>query len=59
MWFAGGGSGHGFKLSPAVGEMVAQQVMSGKDVPALFRLNPARARKPSTQFDDKSPAKHD
>lgn len=59
VWFAGGGSGHGFKLSPAVGEMVAQKVLSGKDVPALFRLNPARAKKPSTQFDDKSPAKHE
>ncbi|MEO6259763.1 MAG: FAD-dependent oxidoreductase [Thermoanaerobaculia bacterium] len=60
VWFAGGGSGHGFKLSPAVGQMVAERIVSGKEVPPLFRLNPARiARKPSTQFDDKKPAKHD
>lgn len=27
VWLAGGGSGHGFKLGPAVGEFVAQQVL--------------------------------
>ena len=60
VWFVGGGSGHGFKLSPAVGEMVAEKIVSGKEVPAMFRLNPTRnAKKPSTQFDDKNPAKHD
>ena len=59
VWFVGGGSGHGFKLSPAVGEMVANQIVSGKSVPQIFRLNPARnAKKPSTQFDDKTPPAH-
>ena len=60
VWFVGGGSGHGFKLSPAVGEMVAEKIVSGKEVPAMFRLNPARnAKKPSTQFDDKNSSKRD
>jgi glycine/D-amino acid oxidase-like deaminating enzyme len=30
VWFAGGGSGHGFKHGPAVGEYVAQLVTSAK-----------------------------
>jgi sarcosine oxidase len=29
VWFAGGGSGHGFKHGPAVGEYVAGQVLDG------------------------------
>ena len=52
IWLAGGGSGHGFKLSPAVGEMVAQAIVAGKDVPNTFRL--ARLReiaKRKTQFE--------
>ena len=54
VWLIGGGSGHGFKLSPAVGEMTAQQILSGKDVPALFRLDRLReTTKPSTQFESK------
>lgn len=54
VWLAGGGSGHGFKLSPAVGEMTAQMVLSGKEVPKLFRLDRLRDdlhRK--TQFETK------
>ena len=54
VWLAGGGSGHGFKLSPAVGEMTAQMVLSGKEVPKLFRLDRLRDdlhRK--TQFESK------
>jgi glycine/D-amino acid oxidase-like deaminating enzyme len=30
LWLAGGGSGHGFKHGPAVGEYVAQLVASEK-----------------------------
>ena len=43
IWLVGGGSGHGFKHGPALGEMVAELVMEDKDPDALFRL--ARARK--------------
>ena len=54
VWLVGGGSGHGFKLSPAVGEMTAQQILSGKDVPKLFRLERLRdAAKRKTQFESK------
>ena len=42
-WLVGGGSGHGFKHGPALGEMVAQLVLEDKGSDALFRL--ARARK--------------
>lgn len=51
-WFVGGGSGHGFKLAPVVGEIVAERLMAAKEVPETFRL--ARLRdvvKPSTQFE--------
>jgi monomeric sarcosine oxidase len=43
MWLIGGGSGHGFKHGPALGEMVAELIMEDKDPDALFRL--ARAGK--------------
>ena len=43
IWLVGGGSGHGFKHGPALGEMVAELVMEDKDPNPLFRL--ARARK--------------
>src|SRR5438046_1575277 len=43
IWLVGGGSGHGFKHGPALGEMVAELVMQDKDSDALFRL--ARAGK--------------
>jgi glycine/D-amino acid oxidase-like deaminating enzyme len=29
VWIAGGGSGHGFKLGPSVGEYVAERVLRG------------------------------
>lgn len=38
IWIVGGGSGHGFKHGPAIGEMVAELVMEGKHADAMFRL---------------------
>ena len=40
-WIVGGGSGHGFKHGPAVGELVARLVLSGAAAPpdAQFRLS--------------------
>jgi sarcosine oxidase len=38
VWIAGGGSGHGFKHGPAVGEMVAELLMDEKEPDPLFRL---------------------
>ena len=38
VWLVGGGSGHGFKHGPALGEMLAELVMEHKDADPLFRL---------------------
>jgi glycine/D-amino acid oxidase-like deaminating enzyme len=38
VWLAGGGSGHGFKLGPAVGEILARAILVGHLPDALFRL---------------------
>jgi glycine/D-amino acid oxidase-like deaminating enzyme len=38
MWIVGGGSGHGFKHGPALGEMVAGLVMENKLADPVFRL---------------------
>ena len=52
VWIAGGGSGHGFKLAPAVGEMTAQAIVNGREIPSMFRLERLKdAAKPKTQFD--------
>lgn len=55
LWFVGGGSGHGFKLSPAVGELVATAIVGGGKIPELFQLGRLRdLDKRTTQFDRKS-----
>lgn len=38
VWIVGGGSGHGFKHGPAVGEMVAALVLKESEADDLFRL---------------------
>ena len=38
VWFAGGGSGHGFKHGPAVGEYVAGQLLDGAKPEPRFSL---------------------
>jgi monomeric sarcosine oxidase len=38
VWFAGGGSGHGFKHGPAVGEYVAAQLLDGAPAEPRFSL---------------------
>jgi glycine/D-amino acid oxidase-like deaminating enzyme len=38
VWLVGGGSGHGFKHGPAVGELVANWVMEGEDPDPIFQL---------------------
>jgi glycine/D-amino acid oxidase-like deaminating enzyme len=38
VWMAGGGSGHGFKHGPALGEMLAEWVMEHRDPDPVFRL---------------------
>jgi sarcosine oxidase len=38
VWIVGGGSGHGFKHGPAVGEMVAGSILEDRDADAMWRL---------------------
>jgi sarcosine oxidase len=38
VWIVGGGSGHGFKHGPAVGELAAQMVINGVPADARFAL---------------------
>lgn len=38
VWIVGGGSGHGFKHGPALGEMVAQLVLKDGTADAVYRL---------------------
>jgi monomeric sarcosine oxidase len=38
VWFAGGGSGHGFKHGPAVGEYVAGQILAAAEPEGRFLL---------------------
>jgi len=55
VWLLGGGSGHGFKLSPAVGEIAAHAILEGKEIPDKFRLARLHeGEKRKTQFDTKS-----
>jgi len=39
LWLVGGGSGHGYKHGPAVGEMLADLVLSGKSPNPLFAIS--------------------
>ena len=38
VWLVGGGSGHGFKHGPALGEYVAERIADGKPVDPKFSL---------------------
>jgi len=38
IWLLGGGSGHGFKHGPAIGEMVAELVLNEREPEPIFRL---------------------
>jgi glycine/D-amino acid oxidase-like deaminating enzyme len=54
VWLAGGGSGHGFKLGPAIGELLAAAVLGGAPPPERFRLGrPPAEEAEATQFDSR------
>lgn len=38
VWIAGGGSGHGFKHGPALGEMLSELILKEQEPEAIFRL---------------------
>ena len=52
VWLLGGGSGHGFKHGPALGEMVAGWVLEHKVPDAEFRLGRFGRNNPATRNDD-------
>ena len=39
VWLLGGGSGHGFKHGPAIGEMVAEMILKEREPKAVWRLS--------------------
>jgi len=39
LWLVGGGSGHGFKHGPAIGEMMAELVLGDGETAARWRLD--------------------
>ena len=45
VWIVGGGSGHGFKHGPALGEMVAKFVLKDETADPLYRLTRFNAKK--------------
>jgi glycine/D-amino acid oxidase-like deaminating enzyme len=38
VWLAGGGSGHGFKMGPALGEFLTRQILDDAAQDPLFAL---------------------
>ncbi len=46
VWIVGGGSGHGFKHGPALGEMAARLILRDETAESVYRLE--RFRKPSS-----------
>ncbi len=50
VWFAGGGSGHGFKHGPAVGKYVTGQLLDGTAAEARFSLSAKMAVQKRTVF---------
>jgi glycine/D-amino acid oxidase-like deaminating enzyme len=54
VWLVGGGSGHGFKLGPALGEYAAQCVLEQAKPEVMFSIaRLAGVKNRSTQFDNK------
>ena len=49
MWLLGGGSGHGFKHGPALGELMAELLLGDGDVNAVWRLSRFSQRKSAPQ----------
>jgi len=45
VWIVGGGSGHGFKHGPAVGEMMADMILKEREPEPIFQLGRSRRQK--------------
>ena len=59
VWIAGGGSGHGYKLGPALGEMLADQVIGDRDKEPFFALDRFAGALASKLAPDSSPTRRD
>jgi len=44
VWLLGGGSGHGFKHGPALGEMMAELILKGREPAAIWSLERFRTK---------------
>jgi len=44
VWLVGGGSGHGFKHGPAIGEMMAELILKDREPEAIWRLDRFRTK---------------
>lgn len=44
VWLLGGGSGHGFKHGPAIGEMVAELILKNREPAAIWKLDRFKRR---------------
>jgi sarcosine oxidase len=51
VWLAGGGSGHGFKHGPAIGEMMSELILKDREPHAMWRLE--RFKKMTTEGTEK------
>jgi sarcosine oxidase len=49
VWLVGGGSGHGFKHGPAIGEMMAGLILKGGELKAGWRLGRFQKNRSSPQ----------
>jgi glycine/D-amino acid oxidase-like deaminating enzyme len=55
VWIAGGGSGHGFKLGPVIGEHLAKCILHHQQPEPFFSLQRlTRLKERSTQFDHRA-----
>ena len=45
-WAIGGGSGHGFKVGPALGELTARLVFEDQEADVLFQLDRFKTNAP-------------
>jgi glycine/D-amino acid oxidase-like deaminating enzyme len=45
VWIVGGGSGHGFKHGPAIGELMAELILKDREPDATFRLERFKQQK--------------
>jgi glycine/D-amino acid oxidase-like deaminating enzyme len=51
VWLLGGGSGHGFKFSPALGALASRQILGENDIEARFSIKRLDSAKQGTQFE--------